>query len=170
MSSLRWKSPLSYQEEKPRWLNSGHAPFEAAEAKEAGPAHGIDPVAPHRKDLATAPAKYLNRMSVRVGNSIVLIRVSELIWVQSHRNLVRLHLQNATYEHRMTMKEICQRLDPERFLRVHRTAIVNLDHVVEFDLPRSGTAFVHLTGGEALPVSRAPRLILRHGLLSQSCA
>jgi DNA-binding LytR/AlgR family response regulator len=70
----------------------------------------------------------------------------------------------------MTMKDIHQRLDPERFLRVHRSAIVNLDHVVDFELPRCGNAFVHLSNGLALPVSKAARLALRQGLLSQSYA
>ncbi|HUB18616.1 MAG TPA: LytTR family DNA-binding domain-containing protein [Acidobacteriaceae bacterium] len=109
-------------------------------------------------------------MTVRAGDRIVLVQVCDLMWIQSHGNLLRLHLQNASYEHRMTIKEMCGRLDPERFLRVHRSVIVNLDHVVEFDLPRYGNAFVHLRNGKALPIGRTARPVLRRGLLSQSYA
>jgi two-component system LytT family response regulator len=169
MSALEWKTPWA-KPETSRWSDRARALFDPAEATEAEARIGFDPVVETARDLATVPAKYLSRMNVRAGNSIVLIRVCDIVWVQSHRNLLRLHLKDATYEHRMTMKEICTRLDPERFLRVHRTAIVNLDHVVEFELPRSGSAAVHLSSGQALPVSRAARLNLRRGLLSQSYA
>jgi two-component system LytT family response regulator len=140
------------------------------EATEAEPAYGTDSAAASGKAPGTAPAKYLNRITVKAGDRIVLVPVRDILWIQSHGNLLQLHLQTASYEHRMTIKELCGRLDPERFLRVHRNALVNLDHVVDFDLPRCGNAFVHLRNGKALPISRTVRLVLRRGLLSQSYA
>jgi DNA-binding LytR/AlgR family response regulator len=139
-------------------------------ARAAGPAHGMDAAPDSGKAAGTGPAKYLNRMTVRAGDKIVLVPVCDVLWIQSHGNLVRLHLQNANYEHRMTIKDMYRRLDPERFLRVHRSVIVNLDHVVDFDLPRGGNAFVHLRNGKALPISGSARTTLRRGLLSQSYA
>jgi DNA-binding LytR/AlgR family response regulator len=129
-------------------------------------------------DSALEPAKlpgiartnYLNRMTVRAGDRIVLVPVRDVLWIQSHGNLLQLHLHNASYEHRMTIKDLYKRLDPEHFLRIHRNALVNLDHVVDFDLPRQGNAFVHLRNGKALPISKTMRLVLRRGLLSQSYA
>jgi DNA-binding LytR/AlgR family response regulator len=55
-------------------------------------------------------------------------------------------------------------LDPNRFLRVHRNAIVNLDHVAEFHLPPAGNMFVKLSNGRSLPLSRGNRSILRRRL------
>lgn len=118
----------------------------------------------------TAPAKYMTRMTVKAGDKIVLVPVRDILWIQSHGNLLQLHLPTASFEHRMTIKDICRRLDPERFLRVHRNAVVNLDYVVDFDLPRHGNAFVHLSNGKALPITRNVRLVLRRGLLSQCYA
>lgn len=115
-----------------------------------------------------APAKHLSRMSVRSGDKIVLLQVSDVLWIQSHRNLLRLHLEHVSYDRRMTLKDLAGRLDPQRFLRIHRGAIVNLDHVVEFELPRSGNALVHLRNGIALPVSRVARLQLKRSLFSQA--
>lgn len=167
MSGLGWKAPYPGQKGS-RWSDSKPLLFDPAVVRDAGFAD--DPLVSMEKDSATAPGRYLSRMCIRAGSSIVLIRIRDVVWVQSHRNLLRLHLQNITYQHRMTMKDIYKRLDPERFLRVHRNAIVNLDHVVEFQLPRFGKACVHLSTGQVLPVSQTARLLLRRGLLSQCCA
>ncbi len=167
MNALRWKA--SYPNlEGSRSSGSRRLLFDPTEAIEAKPAVEIHQAVTEVKDRTTIRADYLTRMSLRAGNNIVLIRVRDVVWIQSHRNKLRVHLDHASYEHRMTMKDIHQRLDPERFLRVHRSAIVNLDHVVEFQLPRCGKAFVHLSNGLALPVSKAARLAMRRGLLSQS--
>jgi two-component system LytT family response regulator len=62
------------------------------------------------------------------------------------------------------MKNLQAVLDPNRFLRVHRNAIVNLDHVDEFYLPPSGNMFVKLNSGVSLPLRRANRAALRRVL------
>lgn len=64
------------------------------------------------------------------------------------------------------MNDLYKRLDPDCFLRVHRNAIVNLNYVVEFVLPRYGNAFVYLQDGQALPISKTGRKALRRNLLS----
>lgn len=161
MSALGWKTSCP-NPERSRWSVSDRVLFDVAEAGDQDAQLELS-----GRDPAVSPAKYLNRMSVKAGDKIVLIPMRDVVWVQSHGNLLRLHLQNASYEHRMTIKAIRDRLDPERFLRVNRGAIVNLDHVVEFKLPRRGKASVHLNSGEALPVSRVARLVLKRGLLSQ---
>ncbi len=164
MSIPPWRIPL--RPEGYRWLGSDPGPVAAAEARQpilvvginAGAAKGVS---------GTGSAKYLNRMSIRAGDRIVLIPVQDVVWVQSHGNLLRLYLHHASYEHRMTMKELCQQLDPETFVRVHRNAIVNLDHVVEFELPRCGNAVVRLRNGKTLPISGSARVALRRGLLTR---
>jgi len=138
-----------------------------SELIDASPSRGRDSSAELR---TTPPEKYLKRIAVKTGDRIVLVSMSDVVWIQSHGNLVRLHLEGASYEHRTTIKHACTHLDPERFLRIHRNAIVNLDHVTEFDLPRCGNAFVRLRNGKALPISQSARQALRRGLLSQSYA
>lgn len=171
MTLLGWKATYPYPEAS-RWGNSvpvSSGDVSRSDTSEAGLLSGIAGAPAPAKAPGSAPPKYLSRITVRAGDKIVLIPVCEVCWIQCHGNLLRLHLQLASYEHRMTIKDICRRLDPEFFVRVHRSVIVNLDHVVEFDLPRSGNAFVHLRNGKALPISGPARLALRRGLLSQSC-
>lgn len=153
-----------------RYWDDGPSEPLGPRAVETVPASGNVPALGFRKDTGPAPEKYLSRMAVKSGDRIVLVSMSDVFWIQSHGNLVRLHLQSTSYEHRMTIKSVCTLLDPRRFLRIHRNAIVNLDHVTEFDLPRCGNAFVHLRNGKALPIASAARQSLRRGLLSQSYA
>jgi DNA-binding LytR/AlgR family response regulator len=165
MSIPATKIPL--QPEGSRWSGSEPGPFAAAEARRSILVVGGDAAAA-KGVSGTAPPRYLNRMSLRAGDRIVLISVQDVVWVQSQGNLLRLYLYQANYEHRMTMKELCQQLDPETFVRVHRNAIVNLDHVLEFELPRCGNAVVRLRNGKILPISGPARMALRRGLLTRS--
>ena len=110
--------------------------------------------------------QFLQRVAAESGEKIVLIRVHDILWLQSFGNHIRLHLKNATHLVRHTMKNFQALLDPIYFLRVHRNAIVNLDHVDEFYLPPAGNMFVKLNNGTCLPLSRANRALLRKILKS----
>jgi two-component system, LytTR family, response regulator len=169
MSAPGWKASYPKQEES-RWSGPKPVLIDEAETRKAESTNGIYQAVKAATNPAARPAQYMSRMSVRVGDNIVLIPVRDVVWVESDRNLLRLYLPNASYKHRMTLKEISKRLDPERFFRINRSAIVNLDHVVEFVLPRCGNSFAHLSNGQALRVSRAGRLALRRRLFSQSVA
>ena len=169
MTILGWQASYSSQE-RSRSGNFERALSDHAsqlEATGAGSEDGVDLAPESAKVPGGASGRYLNRMTVKAGDKIVLVPVRDILWIQSHGNLLQLHLQAASYEHRMTIKDIYRRLDPEQFLRVHRNALVNLDQVVDFDLPRCGNAFVHLRNGKALPISGTVRGVLRRRLLSQ---
>jgi two-component system LytT family response regulator len=113
----------------------------------------------HERQL---PARrFLQRLAVETNETIVLVRVEDIRWMQSSGNHIRLHLGNTSYLIRQSMKNLQTLLDPNRFLRVHRNAIVNLDHVEEFHLPPNGNMFVKLNDGLCLPLRRANRASLR---------
>lgn len=122
------------------------------------------------EQLASQEGLYLKRLAVKIGSKIVLVRIEDIFWVQSMGNLVRIQLQGTRYDCRMTMAKLQRRLDPTYFVRVHRCAIVNLDHVVEFDLPDVGNAFVHMANGKSVPISKAGRSLLRATLLEKCFA
>lgn len=113
---------------------------------------------------------YFVRVAVRLQNKLILVRLSDVFWIQSGGNFLRLHLRETYHDCRMTMKELLKHLDPDCFLRVHRNAIVNLDYVVEFDLPRYGNAFVQLRDGKMLAISRTGRMALRRRLRTHDYA
>jgi two-component system LytT family response regulator len=104
---------------------------------------------------------FLQRLAVEANEKIVLVRVDDIRWMQSSGNHIRLHLGKTSYLIRQSMKNLQTLLDPNRFLRVHRNAIVNLDHVEEFHLPPNGNMFVKLNDGLCLPLRKANRALLR---------
>jgi two-component system, LytTR family, response regulator len=108
------------------------------------------------------PARhFLRRLAVEENEKIVLVRVDDIRWMQSSGNHVRLHVEKTSHLVRQSMKNLQALLDPHRFLRVHRNAIVNLDHVEEFHLPPNGNMFVKLNDGLCLPLRKANRALLR---------
>ncbi len=104
-----------------------------------------------REAQSSKGAQFLRRMAVQVGDKVILLFVRDILWIQSKGDLIRLHGKNGDYDCRMTMADLQKKIDPRTFLRLHRNAIVNLDHAVEFTLPRSGNAFVHLSNGRHCP-------------------
>jgi len=112
------------------------------------------------------PRQFVQRLAVEADEKIVLIRVEEIQWMQSLGKYIRLYVGEKSHLLRQSMKHLQAVLDPRRFLRVHRNAIVNLDHVNEFYLPPSGNMFIKLNNGVSLPLRRANRTMLRR-LLKQ---
>jgi two-component system, LytTR family, response regulator len=103
---------------------------------------------------------FLQRLAVEANDKIVLVKIDDIRWMQSSGNHIRLHAKTS-YLIRQSLKNLQALLDPARFLRVHRNAIVNLDHVEEFQLPPNGNMFVKLNDGLCLPLRKANRALLR---------
>lgn len=112
----------------------------------------------HRGDMTR---QFLRRLAVEAGEKIVLVRIADIQWIQSSGKHVRIHVGETSHLLRQSMKNLQASLDPNHFVRVHRNAIVNLDHVNEFYLPPSGNMFVKLNNGVSLPLRRANRATLR---------
>jgi two-component system, LytTR family, response regulator len=106
--------------------------------------------------------KFLQRLAAELEGKIVLIKLPDVLWLQSFGNYIRVHSASTTHLVRSTLKRIQPLLDPSLFLRIHRNAIVNLDHVIEFILPATGNMFVRLDNGLSLPLRRSSRASLRN--------
>lgn len=118
---------------------------------------------PGELDRQASP-QFLQRLAVEVGETIVLVRVDDIQWMQSAGKYVRLHAGDTSHVLRQSMRSLQSMLDPKRFLRVHRNVVVNLDHVSEFHLPQDGNMFVKLNNGAALPLRKGNRSEIRRFL------
>ncbi|MFK2877660.1 LytTR family DNA-binding domain-containing protein [Rhodanobacter hydrolyticus] len=101
------------------------------------------------------------RFLVRKLGKEFLLNASEIEWLQAAGNYVNLHVRGRDYPLRSTMAGIEARLDPARFLRVHRGYFVNLDYLAEIEPLESGDARLRLRDGTAVPCSRRYRAALR---------
>jgi two-component system, LytTR family, response regulator len=97
-----------------------------------------------------------SRIAVPTGNGERLLEAHEIDWIEADDYYVRIHSGGLDFRLRESLSALESRLDPERFLRIHRTAIVRLDQVRELrtDPGLEGEAVLLLRDGTRLPVSR----------------
>ncbi|HEX8957171.1 MAG TPA: LytTR family DNA-binding domain-containing protein, partial [Burkholderiaceae bacterium] len=107
------------------------------------------------------PVEQPVRFLVRKLGKEFLLPAAEIESAQAWGNYVNLRVRGHDYPLRSTMAAIEQRLDAKRFVRVHRSYIVNLDFVVEIEPLDSGDARAKLRDGSYVPVSRRYRDDLR---------
>jgi two-component system LytT family response regulator len=89
-----------------------------------------------------------------VGRSDV-IPISDLHWIEAVGYYVRLHAAGVTVLHRESLESLASRLDPDRFVRVHRSSIVRVDAIRRVRRTRTGAREATLTTGQRMAVSRA---------------
>jgi two-component system LytT family response regulator len=106
--------------------------------------------------LRNAP-RYLSRINVRATGRIVLVDLAAVDWIEAADNYVRLHAGPRAYLHRETLAALEKQLDPERFVRIHRSAIVQVDRVIELHSASHGDMDVVLRNGKTLTLSRTFR-------------
>jgi two-component system, LytTR family, response regulator len=102
-----------------------------------------------------APGQFTTRIIFKSRGRILFVPVSEIRWIGAEENYVRICTGSETHLLRETMNSMEQRLDPELFLRVHRSAIVNLHYVKEVRTETRGDFRVHLVNGQKLSMSRS---------------
>ncbi|BFI94835.1 MAG: LytTR family DNA-binding domain-containing protein [Rhodanobacter sp.] len=107
------------------------------------------------------PLERPERFLVRKLGKEFLLSASEIEWLQAAGNYVNLHVRGRDYPMRSTMAGIEARLDPARFLRVHRGYCVNLDYLAEIEPLDTGDARLRLRDGTMIPCSRRYRAALR---------
>ena len=101
--------------------------------------------------------RYLSRFAVRDDNRYLLVTAEQVDWIDSAANYVRLHVGASSYLIRMTMNELEQKLDPDRFARIHRSTIVNIGRVKEVTPDWHGEFDVKLVDGTNLRLTRTYR-------------
>lgn len=110
---------------------------------------------------AVEPVQQPERFLVRKLGKDFLLPAFEIEWIQAWGNYVNLHVRGHDYPLRSTMAAIKRRLDGKRFVRVHRSYIVNLDFVQSIVPLESGDARAVLRTGGEVPVSRRYRDALK---------
>lgn len=121
---------------------------------------GLLETAGHDKAPATgispAPGQpYLSRLVVKNAGKVSFVRVDEIDWIEAADYYVRLHVARKSHLLRETMSALEEQLDPARFFRVHRSAIVNLDRLVEIQPYFHGEHVLVLQDGSKLKLSRS---------------
>ena len=103
---------------------------------------------------------FLDRIVIRERDKTHLIRVDSIDCIESAGVYVALHVGRERVVHRATLSELIGRLDPRRFVRVHRSAVVNIDSILHLEPATHGEFDLVLRGGQRIHVSRTFRPLL----------
>jgi two-component system LytT family response regulator len=101
--------------------------------------------------------QYLDRLLVRTGERSFFVNTSEIDWIEAQANYVRVHAGPAAHLLRESIGGLEDRLDPKKFRRIHRSAIVNLDQIQELQPWFHGEHRLLMRTGAELRVSRTYR-------------
>jgi two-component system LytT family response regulator len=101
--------------------------------------------------------RYLSRLVVKSAGKVLLIDVARVDWIEAADNYAVVHAGPATYTIRETLQKLATDLDPRHFVRVHRSAIVRLDRVEEFQAAFHGDFVIRLRDGTRVAMSRSYR-------------
>jgi two-component system LytT family response regulator len=99
-------------------------------------------------------SRHSDRLIVKSGGRVFFLRTEEIDWVEAAGNYVRLHARSESHLLRESMKNMEARLDPNTFVRIHRSAIVNIDRVKELEPWFHGEYIVIMRDGTRLTASR----------------
>jgi two-component system LytT family response regulator len=110
-------------------------------------------------DLAATGAapRFWDRLVVKAGGTTRFVRAAEIDWIEGAGVYATLHLGRTSFLYRAALSELADRLDPRRFVRIHRSAIVNLESVVQLEPLSHGEFEVVLKNGARPRISRTFR-------------
>jgi two-component system LytT family response regulator len=113
---------------------------------------------------AKTDPRRLDRLVIKSGGATRFIRVTEIDWIEAAGVYVNLHLGNKELLYRAALAELAERLDPARFIRVHRSTIVNIESILQLEPISHGEFDVVLKGGARTRISRTYRSQLEERL------
>ena len=108
--------------------------------------------------------RYLDRLVVKGGGTTRFIRVVDIDWIEGAGVYVNLHVAGKELLYRSALNELASHLDPMRFIRVHRSSIVNIDSILELQPISHGEFELVLKDGHRSRVSRTYRIELEKRL------
>ena len=104
------------------------------------------------------------RIVVRVKNEIKIIQTQEVRYFEAEDDYISIHNQEGKFLKKMTMKQLEESLDPEKFARVHRSFLVNLQEVAGLEPYEKESYLLRLRSGQKIPVSKSGYARLRQVL------
>ena len=104
------------------------------------------------------PVPSVRRMlAVKSIGSVEFVNVDDIIWIKGAANYAELHCQDKTLLHRETLSSLEQHLDPGRFRRVHRSALINIDKVHALTSEMGRYSLLQMSNGDEVKVSHSHR-------------
>jgi two-component system LytT family response regulator len=108
-----------------------------------------------------ARPEYLHRLAVQSRDRVVFVKTDAIDRIEAAEKYVRIYTENRTFLLRGSMKSVEQKLDPKKFIRVHRSWIVNIDYINEIQPWFNGNFMITLLNGLQISSGRTYRNTVR---------
>ena len=128
-----------------------------AKSQLAQPADDLDSRFRAMLEDIKAGSKFLKRLTIKLTGHTILLPTDEIDWIEGYGNYLKVHAGRESHLIRGTMQSLESKLDPETFVRVHRSAIVNIEKIKEIYPRSNGDQDLVLQSGEQLMLSRKYR-------------
>lgn len=102
------------------------------------------------------------RLVVKSSSETLFIEPTDIQWIDAAGDYMCIHVGQDTHISRVTMRELEERLNPDRFVRIHRSTIVNTREIERVVPLKKGESMLHLRSGSSLKVSRSYRHAIRN--------
>jgi two-component system, LytTR family, response regulator len=110
---------------------------------------------------ARAPGRFTERLLVKDGANVHVIPVERVDWIEAQDDYAAIRSEGKTYLKPQTLADIAAGLDPARFVRIHRSVVLNIERLARLELYAKDSRVAILADGKQLPVSRAGYARLR---------
>ena len=124
-----------------------------------------------QRELSAPPGlsrkEFVSRFMIKTPNHINVVSADDVIWIESAGDIVFLHTKSQKHIYRETMISLEEDLDPKKFVRIHRSAIVNIEKVKHLHPISHGDFDIHLEHDIKLRLSRTYRAKFQQALQRQ---
>ncbi len=104
-------------------------------------------------ELSSEP--YPDRLPIKSGEKIIIVPLNEIYFIEADKNYAVVNLKDKTYRMRTTLAELEEKLNPEFFVRVHKSYIINKSYVTELEPTFNQEYIIKLTTNKKIPTGRA---------------
>ncbi len=129
-----------------------HVQFEALSQEVATCKRLLEDLCARRN--GTRKQAYLNKMLVKSSKRLIIVYTDDIDWIEAWGDYVRLHCKGKSHIVRQKICDIETRLDPQRFFRIGRSAVVNIDRIKELEPMNHGDYLITLYDNTQLNLSR----------------
>jgi two-component system LytT family response regulator len=105
-------------------------------------------------------ASFLQQVTIRQGGRLFAVAAADIVWLEAANQYVRIHTLSGSHLLSRSLNALEKQLDPQKFFRIHRSAIAHVTFIKEVRTAGNGTFSVLLATGDTLKLSRGRRGIL----------
>ncbi len=106
-------------------------------------------------EVLKADKKFTSRILIKGKDGYSFLNVQDIIWFEAYSDYVKIHIKEKFFLKNISLNELETKLNPEIFIRIHRSTIVNIAYIKEMKPYFNGEYYIYLTNGEKLKLSRS---------------